>query len=252
MQSCGQAWVLEDSGAAGESAWLDATLPFDGDPRRLELFPFAHRLYLRVEVTGCCVCISAEIEATGVPVRVCLGYRVNLQREQARGDGTIVLPARRRIVTSERLLPMGATEPLEMSAATLEVDQLREVFVLGADRCLTVASDARRLTVESLTGFPLAQVRTVASEPHVVVEALTAAPDALSRDVFPLATTRRPYRAALRLSVEELACEGAPARRVILDRPSRRSRLALATLLLRRRGAPKIAGIELSAAQDEL
>ncbi len=105
---------------------------------------------------------------------------------------------------------------------------------------------------DALSGFPFAQVRSVAGEPHVVVEAMTAPPDALSRDVFPLATSGRPYRAARRLSVEEFACEGAPARRVIVDRPPRRSRLALATLLLRRRGAPKIAGIELSAPQDEL
>ena len=118
-----------------------------------------------------------------------------------------VLPARRRVVTDERLLPTGATEPLEMTAFTLGADELHEVFVLGADRCLTVASDARRLTVESLTGFPFAQVRTVASEPHVVVEALTAAPDALSRDLFPVATPGRPYRAALRLSVDDLSSD---------------------------------------------
>jgi hypothetical protein len=78
---------------------------------------------------------------------------------------------------------------------------------LGADRRLTVASDTRRLTVESLTGFPLAQVRSVASEPHVVLEALTAAPDALSRDLFPVATLGRPYRAALRLSLDDLSLD---------------------------------------------
>ena len=57
VQSCGHAWGVEDSGAAGQSAWLDAILPFDCDPRRLELFPFPHRLYLRAEVTGCCLYI---------------------------------------------------------------------------------------------------------------------------------------------------------------------------------------------------
>jgi aldose 1-epimerase len=208
VQSCGHAWVMEDSGAVGESAWLDAILPFDSDPRRLELFPFPHRLHLRAEVTGCCLYISTELEATGrVPVPVCLGYRIYLRREQPRGDATIVLPARGRVVTDERLLPTGATEPLEMSASTLGVDELHEVFVLGADRRLTVASDTRRLTVESLTGFPLAQVRSVASEPHVVLEALTAAPDALSRDLFPVATLGRPYRAALRLSLDDLSLD---------------------------------------------
>jgi galactose mutarotase-like enzyme len=205
VQSCRHAWVLEDSGAAAESAWLEATLPFDRDPRQLELFPFPHRLHLRAEVTGCCLRISAEIEATGgVAVPVCFGYRLYLRRAQPGGDATIVLPARRRVVTDERLLPTGATEPLEMSASTLGIDELHEVFSFGADRRLTIASDARRLTFESLTGFPLAQVRTVASEPHVIVEALTVAPDALSRDAFPVATPGRPYRAALRLSATDL------------------------------------------------
>jgi hypothetical protein len=41
-----------------------------------------------------------------------------------------------------------------------------------------------------------------------MVEALTAAPDALSRDVFRVATPGRPHRAALRVSVDELSCEG--------------------------------------------
>ena len=62
-----------------------------------------------------------------------------------------VLPARRRVVTDERLLPTGATEPLEMTAFTLGADELHEVFVLGADRCLTVASDAHRFPVRAGT-----------------------------------------------------------------------------------------------------
>jgi aldose 1-epimerase len=206
VQPCRHAWVLDDSGAAADSAWLDATLPFDSDPGQLELFPFPHRLHLRAEVTRCCLCVSAEIEATGgVAVPVCFGYRLYLRRTQPGGDATIVLPERRRVLIDERLLPTGATEPLDMSASTLGIDELQEVFSFGDDRRLTIASDTRRLTFESLTGFPLAHVRTVASEPHVVVEALTVAPDALSRDAFPMATPVRPYRAALRLSAKDLS-----------------------------------------------
>lgn len=172
VQSCGDAWALQDRGAGGGSAWLEATLAFDSDPRQLELFPFPHRLHVHAEVTGRCLLISIEIEATGgVAVPACLGYRLYLRRHLPQGDATIVLPARQRVVTDERLLPTGASESLELSASTLGIDQLHEVFVLGADRCLTVASDARRLTVEPLAGFPLAQVRTVANEPHVMVEA---------------------------------------------------------------------------------
>lgn len=206
VQSSGPAWALEGGGAGEESLWLDATLPFGTDARQLALFPFPHRLYLHAEVTGCSLCIAFEIEATGgVPVPACFGYRIYLRRDQSRDDATIVLPDRRRVVTDERLLPTGATETCQMSASTLGIDELCEVFVLGADRRVTMASGARRLTVESLTGFPLAHIRNVVSEPHVMVEALTVAPDALSRGRFPTATPGRPYRAALRLSVDDVS-----------------------------------------------
>jgi galactose mutarotase-like enzyme len=196
------AWVMQHSGAAGGSAWLDATLPFDR-PRQLELFPFPHRLCLHAEVTGRSVCIYIEIEATDhVAVPVCFGYRVYVRR----GHGTtVVLPERRRIVTDERLLPTGATEAMHMRASTVGVDELREVSFLGTDRRLTIASDTRRLTIELLSGFPLTHVRSVAREPHVMLEALTAPPDALRHNLFPVASPGQPYQAALRLSVDELS-----------------------------------------------
>ena len=117
--SYGRAWVLEDSGAPSECAWLDATLPFDR-PRQLEMFPFPHRLSLHAEVTGYSLGISLRMEATGgVAVPVCFGYRIYLQRGQPQDHGTIVLPARRRVATDARLLPTGAIEPLEMRSSTL-------------------------------------------------------------------------------------------------------------------------------------
>jgi aldose 1-epimerase len=206
VQPRGDAWVMEGSYAMAESAWLEATLPFDRDPRELELFPFPHRLHLRAETAGRSLWISAELEATGdVPVPVCFGYRVYLQHERPGDSATMVLPVRRRLLTDERLLPAGATEPREMSASTLGVEELHEVFAFGADRRLTVASETRRLTLEALTGFPLAQVSSFAGQPHVMLEALTAAPDALSRNEFPLAVPGRPYRASLRLSADDLS-----------------------------------------------
>jgi hypothetical protein len=48
-----------------------------------------------------------------------------------------------------------------------------------------------------------------------MVEALTAAPDALSRNRFSVATPERPYRAALRLSIADLSWDGARGDRMI-------------------------------------
>jgi aldose 1-epimerase len=206
VQACGNAWATTNTGAKDGSAWLEATLPFDRDARMLELFPFPHRVHLRAELAGNALCITSLVEATGgVSVPVCFGFRLYLRRGSLPGETTMVLPARRQLVTDERLFPSGATEPREMSASSLGEDETDEVFVLGADRRLTFASEQRRVTFEALDGFRLAQVRSVASEPHVMVEALTAAPDALSHGGFAVASPGHPYRAQLRVSVDELS-----------------------------------------------
>jgi aldose 1-epimerase len=203
VQSGRHGWILGDSGAADESVWLDATLPFD-HPAQLELFPFPHRLVLHAEVTGSSLAISLRLEATSdVAVPVCFGYRIYLRRGQPQDDGTIILPARRHVETDKRLMPTGVVEPVEMSASTPGVDELHEVFAFDSDRRVTIASGERRLTIDSLDGFGFAQVQTCHEWPHVMVEALTAAPDALSRGLFTLATRERPYRAAFRVSIAD-------------------------------------------------
>lgn len=212
VQSSGHAWRVQDSGADARTAWLEATLSFDRDRRQLALFPFPHRLHLRIDVAGRALSVSTEIEATGrVPVPVCFGYRVYLRRDRsATGACAVDLPPRRRLVTDERLLPTGATEPRAPQRCRLDRGEVQEVFALGPDRRVAVVSAARRLTLESLAGFPLAQVRTHADEPHVTLEAMTAEPDALSHDAFPVATPERPYRTALRLAIDDHA-EPVPA-----------------------------------------
>ena len=203
VQSRDHAWILDGSGATAECAWLEATLPFDSDPRQLELFPFAHRVHLRAGVSGRSVFVAIEVDAaTDVPVPVCCGFRIYLSREGRPGDRTIVLPARRRLVSDERLLPTGVTEDVDMKALSAGVDEVGELFALGSDRRITISSEARRVTVEPGAGFPFAQVRAVSGAPHVVAEVLTAAPNALNGDAFPVAVRGRPYHAALRLTVD--------------------------------------------------
>lgn len=203
VQSRGHAWQVQDSGADARSAWLEATLRFDRDRRQLALFPFPHRLHLRVDVADTAMTIATEIEATGgVPVPICFGYRLYVRRDL--GSTTIALPQRRRIATDARLLPTGASEPRTPETRALDDGEVRELFELGRRRRLTVEAGSRHLTLESLAGFPLAQVRTAADEPHVMLEAMTAEPDALSHGAFPVATAGRPYRAALRVSAADV------------------------------------------------
>jgi aldose 1-epimerase len=204
VQESGDAWLTTNTGARSGSAWLEATLPFDHNARGLELFPFPHRVHLRAELVGKTLSITSLTEATGrVSDPVCFGFRLYLRRETMPGETTMVLPARQLLLTDERLLPTGATAPREMSASSLGDEETEEVFALGADRRLTFASELRRVTFEALDRFRFAQVRSLAGEPHVMVEALTAAPDALSRGAFAVASPGRPHRAELRISVDQ-------------------------------------------------
>jgi hypothetical protein len=120
----------------------------------------------------------------------------------AAAEPTLSLPARRRVVTDARLIPSGWTEHRAGQTLHLGTDAVDEVFALGPEHALTVVSGERRVTLESLAGYPLAEVRTMPGEPHVLLEALTATPDALSHDDFPVATPGHPYRAALRLGLD--------------------------------------------------
>jgi galactose mutarotase-like enzyme len=91
-----------------------------------------------------------------------------------------------------------------MRALQLGVDETREVFLLGTDRRVTLASETQRLTLDIGAGYTAAHARAVADEQYVTLEALTALPDALTRGDFPLALPGKPYTARLRLSVDAL------------------------------------------------
>jgi aldose 1-epimerase len=202
VHSVGDAWRLEGIRGGAESAAVEASLHFDADPGQLAVFPFPHRLRLSAELTQCSLRLDFKLEPTAdVPVPVCFGYRIYLRRAPL-ADATLLLPARRRLATDERLLPTGRLESRQMGAYPVVVDELHEVFSLGSDRRVTVAGPRRRITAEFLGGFPFGQVCSVAGQPHLMVEALTAPPDALNRDAFPVATSMRPYRASLRVSID--------------------------------------------------
>jgi hypothetical protein len=207
VQSNGHAWILERSGSDATGAWMEATLPFT-HPRQLALFPFPHLLHLRAEVGPHGLRILTLVEATSdQPVPIAFGYRVYVCRDAAAGRAAVVLPARRVIATDARLIPTGASEAhAEETRLVGSGERIGEVFALGeADRTVRVVTTERQLALEALDGFRFAQVRATPDEPELMLEAMTAEPDALSHDAYALATPGRPYRAELRVTAEEAA-----------------------------------------------
>ena len=205
VHSVGDVWRLEGMQGGVDSAALHASLRFETDPGQMAAFPFPHRLHFFAELTERGLRLDFELEPSAdAPVPVCFGYRIYLRRAPA-ADATLVLPARQRLATDERLLPTGRLQPRDRRAYSLGADELHEVFALGPDTRVTIGGPKRRITAEFVRGFPFGQVRSAAGQPHLMLEALTASPDALNRDAFPVATSTQPYRASLRLSIDALS-----------------------------------------------
>jgi len=215
VQSNGRAWTVERSGADEANAWMEATLAFTS-PRQLALFPFPHRLHLRAEVGPDGLRIVTTVEATTEqPVPIAFGYRVFVCRDASAGTAALVLPARRAIATDARLIPTGVSEKrAEETRLLRDGERIGEVFALGPkDRTIKVLTTERQLALEALEGFPFAQVRGTPDESELMLEAMTAEPDALSHEAFALATPGRPYRAELRITAEEAAAARVRGRR---------------------------------------
>jgi galactose mutarotase-like enzyme len=231
VQSGPRAWHVDSLQADERGAHLRATLAFDHDPRQLELFPFPHRLHLDADLVGRALTLTVTVEATSsAAVPVCLGLRAFLRRDEEDGAATIALPSRTAIETDSRLLPTGAAHPVGAWVHSLDGITRDDLFALDHGRRMTVASSSHGATVEPGNGFAQARVRSVADDPDVLIDALTAEPGALAHGAFPVATIDRPYRAVLRVT-PSAARRRAARRRVTAGHAGRPARAHTVTRL---------------------
>src|SRR3954454_21086395 len=100
------AWTARRAGARGDRATLDAELDFGGHAA----FPFPHRIEQRVTLDPTALRIDTTLRATrGVPVPVAFGFHPYLALPgDERGEWSLTLPPRRRLLADPRLIPTGA------------------------------------------------------------------------------------------------------------------------------------------------
>jgi aldose 1-epimerase len=194
-------WRLVSAGAAGERASVLAACEVDHPA-----FPFPHRVEQRIALGPAALRIETVVRATGAAsVPLAFGFHPYLRLPGVpRAAWTVSLPARRRLLTDDRLIPTGATAPEPAATVALGGRAFDHGYdELGARPSFALAGGGRRITVAFLTGYPVAQVYAPPDAALVSFEPMTAPANALvSGDGLRLLAPGERFAAAFEIRVE--------------------------------------------------
>jgi len=160
------AWTVE----ARTAASFMASLRFDAVPA----FPYAHRVTHLVRLSVAALRIDTSVRpAAREAVPVAFGFHPYLR---LRRDEVVALPARRRLVADERLIPTGASVPQRAEAAPLGARTFDDGYEVAGRARFGIG---RRLAVAFLGGYTHAQVYAPPGSDFVCFEPMTAPTNAL-------------------------------------------------------------------------
>lgn len=155
--------------------------PAETDPL-LRVFPFPHRLTVRVAVGDASLTVETSLSATGdVPVPVCFGYHPYLALPSGDRDSwSLSTSARQHLLTDERQIPTGAMEPADLAGALLRDRTFDDGYTdLGSPGLLTVEGGDSQIAVQLDEGYLYAQIFAPLGKRFVALEPMTAPANAL-------------------------------------------------------------------------
>jgi len=183
-------WIVLESAAQGDKACLRAQLDFGAHEDLLAAFPFPHLLEYDAAVADSRLLVRLTVTPTGdiaVPISFGLHPYLRLPRTDRR-QWSIELPVRRRVLLNERSLPSGEYEPLAPGALDGPLgdrtfddcfDRL-DAPTDGGPVVFAVQDERRRITVELLEGYDVAQVFAPPGSDFICIEPMTAPVNALA------------------------------------------------------------------------
>ena len=175
-------WEVVSAEATTDAARLEARLDFGAHPELLAAFPFPHEIRIAATLSGGTLTVTTEVRATGVvPVPVSFGWHPYLTLPGApRSEWIVEMPVRSRGLLDGRGIPTGETEPPPFTSGALGDRAFDDLFPELADPPrFTAAGGGRRLAVEFLSGYPVAQVYSPADSDFICFEPMTAPTNAL-------------------------------------------------------------------------
>jgi galactose mutarotase-like enzyme len=174
-------WTVSD---ARDSA-ITSVLDFGAHPELLAAFPFPHSLELRASIDSARLSIRLTVTPTGTKrVPISFGFHPYLRLPDSdRRAWEIELPVRRRATLDARGIPTGTTQSVESDALSGPLGE--RVFddcfdqLVAAPITFAVADRHRRIEIEFVEGYPVAQVYAPAASQFICFEPMTAPVDAL-------------------------------------------------------------------------
>lgn len=212
------AWQVQESSARSLMAYLEWSTP-----ELLAVFPCAHRITMAVSLDERALEVRTTLRPLGQnPVPVSFGFHPYIGLPaSSRAAWRLCLPSMERLVLDARGIPSGAMQAFEGWNAPLGETAWDAGFVLpttapgagggtahgrlapGSAR-MEISGAGRRVAVETVSGYPYAQVFAPAGEDCVAFEPMTAPCNALLsgqglRHVAPGST----FAAVFRITVDD-------------------------------------------------
>src|SRR5256714_2356950 len=154
-------WELLGAGADQNSARLSAQLDFGAHPEYMEGFPFPHEIRIDASLRQATLTIRAVVVATGdIAVPVSFGFHPYFTLPDVdRADWHVELPVGSRLVTDDRQIPTGDTEPVRIEPGPLGDRTFDDGYTDLADPArFVVGGGDRAIAVQFVGGYPYAQV----------------------------------------------------------------------------------------------
>jgi galactose mutarotase-like enzyme len=197
-------WTVTDDDPVRVTAGFD----FGAEPALMALFPFAHRLEYTAALDAGRLSIRLTVIPTADgPVPISFGFHPYVRLPGSdRREWRIALPVRRRALLDERQIPTGEHQPIgpgkldgPLGERTFD-DCFDELGSLPA--AFEVADGRRRIAVEFIEGYDVAQVYAPEASQFMCFEPMTAPGNALiSRGGLRWAEPGEPFTAEFAVAV---------------------------------------------------
>jgi galactose mutarotase-like enzyme len=196
-------WDVVALGADSRRARVVARFDFGAHEDLLASFPFPHELRVELALSPSRLRITTTVRATGRrAVPVAFGWHPYFQLPGSGRDGwELGLPARAHARLDRRGIPTGRAHPEPAARAPLRGRDLDDLYALGTDRVLTLASGDHRLRVAFDAHYPYAQVYAPAGRRFCALEPMTAPTNALVTGDHPTVRPGETFAAAFSVSV---------------------------------------------------
>ena len=171
-------WDVVDAEPSRVRARFDSGVHWD----QLAAFPFPHALDVIAEIDRASLVVTTTLRPTGrIAVPVSFGWHPYFV---VGNDWRVELPACRRVVLDERMLPTDSHESQPATSELLRDGAYDDHYELGDDRSLALRGPDGEVVVEFDDGYPYAQVFAPVGAGFACLEPMTARTNALVEGGF--------------------------------------------------------------------